>query len=96
MRRITEHAPLVHSVNPLSLDHSLTDVSLTHNAQPVQTGHTVLLNWNKYTPMVLQTLAKAFEGLLLTAHQLSCRETILEQRLKYAHTEATTLLSRLK
>ena len=35
----------------------------------------------------LQTLAKSFEALLLTAHQLSCKEKALQQRLKYAHDE---------
>lgn len=41
------------------------------------------------TPQSLQvqTLAKSFEALLLTAHQLSCKEKALQQRLKYAHNE---------
>ena len=41
------------------------------------------------TPQSLQvqTLAKSFEALLLTAHQLSCKEKALQQRLKYAQNE---------
>ena len=35
----------------------------------------------------LQTLAKSFEALLLTAHELNCKEKTLQQRLKYAHDE---------
>lgn len=35
----------------------------------------------------VQTLAKSFEALLVTAHQLSCKEKALQQRLKYAHNE---------
>lgn len=41
----------------------------------------------------LQTLANSFEALLLTAHQLSCKEKSLQQRLKYAHDEVNTSLS---
>jgi len=40
----------------------------------------------------LQTLARAFEALLLTAHQLSDKERSLQQRLKYAHEQVNTLL----
>lgn len=39
----------------------------------------------------LQSLASAFEGLLLTVHQLSCRDSHLQQRLKYAHDEVSTI-----
>ena len=35
----------------------------------------------------VQTLAKSFEALLLTAHELNCKEKTLQQRLKYAHDE---------
>lgn len=35
----------------------------------------------------LETLARAFEALLLTTQQLSCREKSLQQRLKYASDE---------
>lgn len=35
----------------------------------------------------LQTLAKAFEALLLTVHQLNNKERNLQQRLKYSHDE---------
>lgn len=45
--------------------------------------------------MQLQTLAKSFEALLLTAHQLSCKEKSLQQRLKYAHDEVNISLSSL-
>lgn len=38
----------------------------------------------------LQTLAKSFEALLLTAHKLNCKEKTLQQRLKYAHDEVNT------
>lgn len=41
----------------------------------------------------LQTLAKSFEALLLTAHQLSCKEKALQQRLKYAHDEVNISFS---
>ncbi|RMJ22261.1 hypothetical protein PHISP_06862 [Aspergillus sp. HF37] len=43
----------------------------------------------------LQSLASAFEGLLLTVHQLSCRDTHLQQRLKYAHNEYVKLADQL-
>lgn len=35
----------------------------------------------------LETLARAFEALLLTTQQLSCKEKSLQQRLKYASDE---------
>lgn len=40
----------------------------------------------------LQTLAKAFEALLLTVHQLNDKERSLQQRLKYANEQVNTLL----
>lgn len=40
----------------------------------------------------LQTLAKSFEALLLTVHQLSDKERSMQQRLKYAHQQVNTLL----
>ncbi|KAH8431183.1 uncharacterized protein LDX57_008842 [Aspergillus melleus] len=43
----------------------------------------------------LQTLARAFEALLLTAQQLSCKEKSLQQRLKYANNEYMKLADRL-
>lgn len=39
----------------------------------------------------LQTLAKAFEALLLTTQQYICKERILQQRLEYAYDEVGTL-----
>ena len=39
----------------------------------------------------VQTLAKSFEALLLTAHELNCKEKTLQQRLKYAHDEVNTV-----
>lgn len=38
----------------------------------------------------LQTLARAFEALLLTTQQLSCKEKTLQLRLKYANNEVNT------
>ena len=35
----------------------------------------------------LQTLARAFEALLLTIQQLGCRDQLLQQRLEYASDE---------
>ncbi|RJE19709.1 hypothetical protein PHISCL_07944 [Aspergillus sclerotialis] len=43
----------------------------------------------------IQSLSKAFEGLLLTVHQLSCREKDLQQWLKYANDEYLKLADRL-
>lgn len=40
----------------------------------------------------LQTLAKAFEALLLTVHHMNDKERSLQQRLKYAHQQVNTLL----
>ena len=44
----------------------------------------------KQQDLQLQTLAKSFEALLLTAHELNCKEKTLQQRLKYAHDEVNT------
>lgn len=38
----------------------------------------------------LQALARAFEALLLTTQQLSCKEKTLQQRLKYASVEVNS------
>ncbi|PWY77133.1 hypothetical protein BO70DRAFT_372433 [Aspergillus heteromorphus CBS 117.55] len=43
----------------------------------------------------LETLARAFEALLLTTQQLSCREKSLQQRLKYASDEYLKLAEKL-
>ncbi|KAI9925677.1 hypothetical protein ASPWEDRAFT_42315 [Aspergillus wentii DTO 134E9] len=43
----------------------------------------------------LQHLTRAFEGLLLTAHQLSCREKHLQKKLSYAHDQYLKLADRL-
>ncbi|PIG80296.1 hypothetical protein AARAC_009889 [Aspergillus arachidicola] len=43
----------------------------------------------------LQTLAKAFEALLLTTQQFICKERILQQRLEYAYDEYMKLAGRL-
>ncbi|GFN13937.1 hypothetical protein AtubIFM55763_009965 [Aspergillus tubingensis] len=43
----------------------------------------------------LETLARAFEALLLTTQQLSCREKSLQQRLKYASDEYLKLAGKL-
>ena len=40
----------------------------------------------------LQTLAKAFEALLLTTQQFICKERILQQKLEYAYDEVSTLV----
>ena len=41
----------------------------------------------------IESLSKAFEGLLLTVHQLSCREKDSQQRLKYANDEVNNPFS---
>ena len=38
----------------------------------------------------LETLARAFEALLMTTQQLNCKEKSLQQRLEYASDEVTT------
>lgn len=43
----------------------------------------------------LQTLARAFEALLLITQQLICKEKCLQQRLEYAHDEYVKLADRL-
>ncbi|KAL2824751.1 hypothetical protein BDW59DRAFT_147013 [Aspergillus cavernicola] len=43
----------------------------------------------------LKALARAFEALLLTTQQLSCKEKLLEERLQYAHDEYLKLANRL-
>lgn len=43
----------------------------------------------------LQTLAKAFEALLLTVHQLNDKERSLQQRLKYANEQYSKLADRI-
>ncbi|GAB1196126.1 hypothetical protein APSETT444_005392 [Aspergillus pseudonomiae] len=43
----------------------------------------------------LQTLAKAFEALLLTTQQFICKENILQQKLEYAYDEYMKLAGRL-
>ncbi|PYH91284.1 hypothetical protein BO71DRAFT_401510, partial [Aspergillus ellipticus CBS 707.79] len=43
----------------------------------------------------LETLARAFEALLLTTQQLSCKEKSLQQRLKYASDEYLKLAGKL-
>lgn len=41
----------------------------------------------------LQTLARAFEALLLTIQQLGCRDHFLQQRLEYASDEVRLAIS---
>ncbi|KAE8145196.1 hypothetical protein BDV25DRAFT_134002 [Aspergillus avenaceus] len=54
------------------------------------------LTSEKQLDLQLQPFVRAFEALLLTTQQLSCRERSLQQRLEYAHDEYIKLADRLQ